>query len=177
MDPRKELSLINKHIRQHNREAGEQVYWFEFVPLATAASVGSLYDDVYDEGSPGTGGLSYSGGITIPTIYVEEVEDLFTMQEDARQPTQNIRVTFLFLDAQRAGLSSAREYKGHLNDIFYYDGRYYKVYNYHVRGRLPSEVVIGVEGYEVYVDQEFPYDPGPPIPVHTNLPWPNSFAG
>lgn len=175
MDPRVELSLINKHIRQHNRESGEQVYWFEFVPLSTQASAGSFYDDVYDEGAPGTGGMSYSGGIVIPTIYVEEVEDLFTMQEDARQPTQNIRVTFLYLDAARAGMSDAAEYKKHLNDVFFYDDKYYRVYNYHVRGRLPSEVVIGVEGYEVYVDQEFPYDTGPPTLAQTNLPWPSAF--
>ena len=175
MDSRKELSLINKHIRQHNREAGETILWFEFVPWANAASAGSIYDDVYDEGKPGDGGRSYAGGLVIPTIYVEEIEDQYTLHDDGRQPTQNILVTVLFADMISAGLSNPWEYETHLNDTFMYDNRWYKVWEYRVRGRLPSEVVIGIKGFEIYVDQEFPYDPGPPNPTNPDLPWPSTF--
>lgn len=177
MDERTELSLINKHVRQHNRDTGESLIWFEFVPMATAASAGSFYDDVYDEGAPGEGGREYTNGILIPTVYVVEVEDRFTYQEEGRQPTQNLQVTMLYLDVVRAGMTEPREYKKHLNDMFFYDGRYYKVSDYHVRGRLgpTGEVVVGVQGYEVYIDQEFVYDDGPPAPIAMDYPWPTTF--
>ncbi len=175
MDPRIELSLINKHIRQHNRDVGEAVMWFEFLPLGIDPDDGSTFDDVYDEGNPGDGGRRYARGVLVPTIYVEEVEDLFTAQDDARQPTQNIRVTILYLDMERAGVTNPDEFNKHLNDMFFYDNRYYKVNDYHVRGRLPTEVVIGIQGYEVFVDQEFPFDPGPGALVIQDLPWPSTF--
>lgn len=174
-DLRKELSLINKHIRQHNREAGEVVYWFEFRPFAAAASAGSVYDDVYDEGVPGTGGRSYAGGLAIPTIYVEELEDRFTLQDDGRQVLQNLNLLMLFKDVELAGLSNPAEYEAHLNDIFYYDDRYYKVWEYRVRGRAPEEVLVAVKGFEVFVDQEFAFDPGPPTLAALDLPWPSTF--
>lgn len=175
MDSRVEQSLINKHIRQHNREAGEVIYWFEFRPFAASASAGSVYDDVYDEGVPGTGGRSYAGGLAIPTIYVEELEDQFTLQDDGRQVTQNISVTLLYKDVEAAGVSDPAEYGKHLNDVFYYDDRYYKVWEYRVRGRLPDEVLVAVRGFEVFVDQEFPFDPGPPTLQAMDLPWPDTF--
>jgi hypothetical protein len=178
MDPRKELSLINKHVRQHNREAGETVMWFERYPFVTAASVGgTAYDDVYDEAPYGPGGRVYDAGIVIPTILIQEVEDAMNLREDGRQPTQNIQVTFLYADALRAGMFQPREYETHLNDVFFYDDKYYKVWDYKVRGRLPSEVIIIVRGYEVYVDQEFVNDPGPPVIVNPDLPWPSTFPG
>jgi len=173
MDQRVEQSLINKHIRQHGRDVGESIVWFEFVPFAAAASAGSIYDDVYNEGTPGDGGRSYAAGKIVPTVYVEEEEDRFTAQEEGRQPTQNISATILFLDIKRAGISNPEEYKTHLNDIVYYDNRYYKLNDYHVRGRIPNEVVVGIKGYEVFIDQEFPFDPGPPVVL--DLPWPSTF--
>lgn len=186
MDSRTELSLINKHVRQHNREAGEVVYWFEFdwnEPAYPASSFPSpalyselpTYDDVYDEGGPGPRGRRYSGGLAIPTIYVEEFEDQFTLQDDGRQPIQNLAVTILFRDMELAGLSDPAEFKRHLNDIIFYDEKYYKVWEYRVRGRLPSEVIIAVRGFEIMIDQEFPFDPGPPTLAALDLPWPNTF--
>jgi len=175
VDVRKELSLINKHIRQHNREAGEFIIWYEFDPFAGAASAGSFYDDVYDEGAPGDGGRRYLPGVRVPTIYVEEREDKFTMQEDGRQPTQNIYVAVLFNDMLQSGVTLPREYQPRLNDIFWYDSRFYKVSDFHVRGRLPSEVVIGIVGFEVYIDQEFNLDIPPTQPVTQDRPWPDTF--
>lgn len=168
-----ELSLINKHVRQHNRETeSEPVVWFEFLSLG----MGSEYDDIYDEGGPGPlTGRNYAGGILVPTTYISENEDSFVANEDGRQVLQNIRLTILFLDAERAGITDAAEYQRHLNDIIFYDGRYYKINDYRVWGRLPTEVLIGVAGFEVYVDQEFPFDAGPPAAIHQTLPWPSSF--
>jgi hypothetical protein len=176
MDTRRELGLINKHVRRRNREAGEYVVWYEFKPF----SKGSVYDDVYDEGAPGTGGKEYKRGVVLPTIYVEEVEDSFRAIDDGRQPTQNVRITVLFKDVIDAGISNPREYRGHLNDVFEYDGRFYKIQDYRVRGRLnkanPSgESVISVAGYEAFLDQEMPFSNGPRNPQFEDLPWPTTF--
>lgn len=177
MDTRRELGLINKHVRYRNREAGEHVIWYEFKSLSAGASV---YDDVYDEGAPGSEGKSYTRGVVVPTIYVEEVEDEFRAIDDGRLPTQNIRATILFKDMQAAGVSNPREYSNHLNDIFEYDSRYYRVRAYRARGRLnnehPSgEVLITVTGVEIFPDQEMPFSFGPINPDVHDLPWPTSF--
>lgn len=174
VDVRKELSLINKHIRQHNREAGEHIVWFEYLET-DGTSATTVRDDVYDMGSPLVDeGRKYAPGIVIPTIYVDEMEDQYYANQDARQPTQNIRVVILYDDAYRAGLSEPHEYQPHLNDMFYYQGRYFKIHTYNARGRLQNEVIISVNGYEVYIDQEFPYDPGPESPSISNYDWPTS---
>lgn len=176
VDVRKELSLIDKHIRQRNREAGESIMWFEFVPFGGAASAGwSLYDDIYDQGARGEGGRTYAAGIVLPTIYIEEFEDEANANEEGRQPVQNLRVVMLYKDVADAGLVNPWEYKEHLNDIFFYDARYYKVYTYMARGRLEREVIVTVEGFEVNLDQEFMFDPGPSRPTTTDLPWPVTF--
>ena len=172
-DVRKELSLINKHIRQHGRVAGSNIVWFPFIGFSE--DNGSMWDDVYDEGAPGQGGREYGEPIVLPTIYIDEQEDRFTLQEDGRQPTQNVYVVMLFADVKLAGLAMPHEYDLHLNDVFYYDGRYFKVNQYRVRGHIQEEVVIGVHGFEVYVDQEFTLDPGPADTSVQNLPWPNTF--
>lgn len=174
-DVRRELSLINKHIKQHHREAGEYVVWFEFLePDGTSAT--TVRDDVYDIGSPvADEGRKYAPGVVIPTIYVDEMEDAYLADQDARQPIQNIRVAMLYDDVYRAGISEPHEYQPHLNDMFYYQGRYYKVYTYQVRGRLQNEVLVAVNGYEVYIDQEFVFDPGPETPSTQDLDWPTSF--
>lgn len=173
-DPRKELSLVQKHVRQHNRDVGEQVLWYEFIPLASTASDGSFWDDVYDEGSPGVGGRIYGQGILIPTIYVAEVEDQMTAQDDARQPVYKLNLTFLYDDALGAGMSDPRDYTRHLDDLVFYEDHWYKVFDFHVRGRLAEDEVIGVQCYEVKIDQEFPNDPGPIPPPQVDLPWPST---
>jgi hypothetical protein len=176
MDTRRELSLINKHIRQRNRDAGEYVVWYQFQPL----NQGSDYDDVYDEGALGSGGKSYVRGITVPTIYVEEVEDSYRAIDDGRQPTQNIRLTILFKDLVSVGIEDPREYKDHLNDVFEYDSRFYKIQDYRVRGRLhranpTGEAIVTVAGYEVFLDQEMPFSTTPRNPQVHALPWPTTF--
>jgi hypothetical protein len=177
MDPRRELGLINKHVRRRNREAGEHVVWYEFKKLSTG---GSLYDDVYDEGAPGIGGKAYAKGVNVPTIYVEEVEDSYRAIAEGRQPTQLVRLTILFKDLVSAGIEDAREYRDHLNDVFEYDSRFYKIQDYKVRGRLhrdsPSgEAIAVVAGYEVFLDQEMPFSNGPRNPEVYDLPWPSTF--
>lgn len=171
MDQRRELGLINKHVRRRNRESGEQLIWFEYSPISGGYS---SYDDVYDEGVPGSGGRVYKSGVVVPTVYVSEQEDAFRAIPDGRQTTQNIKATVLYRDIVAAGLDSPDEYEQHLNDVFHYDGLYYKVNEYVVRGRLGEEVMVLISGFQMYLDQEMPFDIGPQNPRLSDLPWPTS---
>jgi len=176
VDIRTEHLHINKHVRHRVDEAGEHIVWFEYVKQGEVD--GTVFDDLYDQGSPLDGyGRVYAPGIPIPTIYVEEMEDALTVRQEGRVPTQNLRAVMLYDDVKKSGISQPFEYAPHLNDIFYYDGRYYKISNYEVRGRLDDDVLVTATGYEVFVDQEFGFDPGPEIPTVTDLPWPPSFPG
>lgn len=173
VDVRKELSLINKHIRQHNREAGEHVLWHQFIPLGDDPATNSTYDYIFDQGPLGEGGRRYVAPIVLPTVYVEETEDQFTQWDDGRQPVQNLYVVMLYEDVKQAGMYKPYEYKEHLNDIIFYDSRYYRVKSYRVRGRLEEEVVIGVNAFETMIEQEFGFDYPPAPPVVHDLPWPS----
>jgi hypothetical protein len=170
MDVQRELSLINKHIRHHHTEAGETIYWYEQLPFDVAG--GSTYDDVYDEGNFTGAGRKYKPAVLLPTIYVEEIEDESRAIEEGRQPTQNMRITMLFRDLVEAGIEDPEEYRPHLNDMFMYDNRYYNVYRYKARGRLREEVIVAVEGVEVYVEQELVLDLPPVYSPDVDLPWP-----
>lgn len=170
VDLRKELSLINKHVRQHGREAGSSIIWYEFL----AFGEGSEYDDIYDEGPVGADGRSYAPGISIPTIYIDEIEDQFTLAEDGRQPTQNIDVTMLYQDVLRAGMSEPWEYQKHLNDMLSYDGRFFKVSAYRSRGQAPSDVIVSVRAFEIYIDQDMVFD-NPPEVTAVDAPFPSTF--
>ena len=171
MDVRRELGLINKHFRRHHEVAGETIVWYEFEPLGSA-SVNSIYDDVYDEGVPGAGGRQYKSGVVLPVLLASENEDQKRAIPEGRQPVQTMNVFISIADMRDAGIAYAWEYKHHLNDIFMYDGRYYSVYDYRVRGRLRDDVFVLVSGQEILINQEFINDPGPePLRVD-NYPWP-----
>lgn len=170
----RELDEIRKHYRRFHRESGESIIWYEFVPLGTNAS-SSIYDDVYDEGLPSTGGKRYKTGITVPVLLITESEDQKRAIPEGRQPTQLVNFVASVQDFRDAGINSPWEYQSHLNDIFQYDGRYMSVVSYRVRGRARDDVMIVVEGIEVYINQEMVNDPtigGYSVP---ELPWPAAF--
>lgn len=171
MDIRRELGLINKHFRNHHTVAGETVVWYEFTPLGSA-SVNSIYDDVYDEGIPGVGGRTYKTGVVLPILLGSENEDQRRSIPEARQPTQTMNMFVSIQDMSSAGIYAPWEYRHHLNDVFLYDGRYYSVYDYKVRGRLRSELFVLISGQELFIDQEFINDPGPESLRIDNYPWP-----
>lgn len=171
MDVRRELDLINKHFRRHHKHANESVVWYEFEPLG-AASVNSIYDDIYDEGTPGSGGRSYKPGVLLPILLGAENEDQRRAIPEARQVVQTMDIFIPIRDMRDAGISNPFEYRHHLNDLFLYDGRYYSVFDYRVRGRLKDDVFVLVTGQELYIDQEFINDPGPEPLRIDNFPWP-----
>lgn len=176
MDVRRELSLIRKNYKEYHRTTGESVVWFEFIPFAASASAGSYYDPVYDEGIYGSGGRKYKPGITIPVLLINETEDQKRSIPEGRQPVELTNFVASIEDMRSAGITDPFEYKNHLNDMFLYDGRYFTVTSYRVRGRARDDLLAVVEGLEVYINQEMEFDPGPSQLSVNNLPWPNSFA-
>ena len=175
MDVRRELAHIRKHYRQYHQTTGETVVWFEYEPFASAASAGSTYDDVYDEG--GSGPTGRKDGVTVPVLMITESEDTKRSIPEGRQPVQIVNLVASIEDFRQAGISDPYEYRHHLNDMFLYDGRYMSVMSYKVRGRARDDVLIVVEGLEIYVSQEMPFDTGPAPLTTQNLPWPSRLAG
>lgn len=173
MDVRRELDLINKQFRRHHKVAGETIIWYEFNPLGSASS-NSQYDDIYDEGTPGSGGKKYLPGVVIPVLLISESEDERRAIPEGRQPLQNLDAFIAIKDLRDAGVSTPWEYRTHLNDIIYYDGRYYSIYSYKVRGRLRDDVFVLIQGQELYINQEFVNNPDPGVIETTNYPWPAS---
>lgn len=169
MDARRELALIRKNYRQYHRSVGETITWFEFVPYGAG---GSAIDDVYDEGRFGEGGKKYKNGIVVPVLMVTETEDTKRAIPEGRQPVQVTNAVLSIEDMRAAGIAEPFEYQRHLNDMFLYDARYYSVSTYRVRGRAKDDVLVVVEGIEVYVDQEMVNDPGPQAMSVQNYPWP-----
>jgi hypothetical protein len=56
--------------------------------------------------------------------------------------------------------------------MFFYDARYYGVSMYRVRGRAKDDVLVVVEGLEIYIDEEMVNDPGPEAMSTQDYPWP-----
>jgi len=171
MDTRRELSLIRKQYREYHKKTGEFITWFSFVAFGAG---GSTYDDVYDEGPAGSGGKRYQKGIPIPVIQITETEDTKRAIPEGRQPVQVVNVVLSVDDMRDAGVPDVFEYQRHLNDLFFYDARYYQVTMYRVRGRAKDDLLVVIEGIEIYVDDEMPNDPGPEPMVISNFPWPAS---
>lgn len=170
VDLTREFHRMDREIHRRIDIVGEHVVWFQFLEFGA----GTTYDDVYDEGPVGVNGRSYDSGHIVPTIYAEEFEDEARAVEDGRQPTQNVRLTIRMTDMEQAGLTSPGEYQPHLRDVFLYDNRYYQVYKYSARGRMEGEeVLVAVEGVEIYGDQEYPFDNNPAY-VEVESPWPNT---
>jgi len=174
MEVRRELAAIRKHYREYQQKTSEYIVWFEFNPLGTNINTQSVYDDVYDEGVVGTGGRKYKTGVTIPVLMVTESEDTKRAIPEGRQPVQVTNVVGSIQDFRDAGIEAPYEYQQHLNDMFFYDGRYYSVASYKVRGRAQDDVLVVVEGIEIYLNQELLFDPGPGSMTVQNLPWPSS---
>ena len=177
MDARRELSLIRKQFRNFSRNYGESIVYFEYKPATSPASAGgSWYDDVYDEGRPGTGGRSYAPGIVVPVLKIQETEDQKRAIPEGRQPVQVVNVVASVEDLRVAGVSNPYEYQRHLNDMFLYDGRYYGISMYRVKGRAKDDVLVLLDGYEMYISEEMSNDPGPAALGVQNLPWPSTLA-
>lgn len=169
MDIRRELDLINKQFDWLYRTQGLAILWYEFIPLSAG---GSTFDDVYDEGVAGSSGKKYKTGVILPVLRITELEDQKRAIPEARAPYQNVDIFVPAKAMTAAGITTPWEYESRLNDMFKWDGRFYTVVDYKVRGQLRSDVYYMITGSQVYVEQEMVNDPGPSDTVSNEHPWP-----
>lgn len=160
MDARRETNNIFKQLERFQNTIGEGIIWFRF---DTSTSV---YDDVYDEG-----GRTYLPGLAVPVLWIDQIEDTETYSAEGRRPTQRFRSAVSAKAMAEAGIGGTEAHGGRLwdtkpdgkpwwddrsNDVIYYDGRFYEISNFQIRGRVRSggDVIIGISGIETqHIDE------------------------
>lgn len=164
---RRESGRIFKEFQRFHLTVGEGIVWFRFDVTNTE------YDSVYDEG-----GRVYHPGIAVPILWVNQQEQDELYSAEGRRPTQRIAlsVSARSMEAVRIGSQEAhggRTFDVHsddpwwddrLNDIFYYDSRYYEVSGFHVRSRAQErDLIVSVGGIETQPADERVFD----LPIGT----------
>ena len=127
---------------------------------STSASTptNSAYDRVYDEGF-----RKYHTGVRIPILWVDQMEAVEDYSPEGRRPTQRCRLACAARSMYEAGISITEVHgnrlqdgspsevwrRDRMHDIFYYDGRFYEISGFQIRGRVQGEdVIIGITGVE-----------------------------
>lgn len=162
MDTRREALQIQKHFHRHHERVGEAIIYFRF------NADDSRYDRVYDEGF-----RKYAKGIRIPILWVDQMEAVEDYSPEGRRPTQRCRLACAARSIYEAGISITEVHgnrlqdsspsttwrRDSLHDIFYYDGRFYEVSGFQIRGRVQGEdVIIGVTGIESFRGDDMALD-------------------
>lgn len=161
MDTRRETAHVFKEFGRYHNKIGEAVIWFKF-------DLDSEYDDVYDET-----GRSFRPGVAVPVLWIDQIEDSENYSPEGRRPTQRVRFACSARSIGEAGIGSTEAHGGRLwddkpegkpwwddrlNDIVYYDGRYYEISGFNIRGRARQDVIIGVTGIETQPGDELVFD-------------------
>ena len=171
MDARREARQIWKHFGRYHTDIGEAFVYYRF------DADNSSYDDVYDEGY-----RRYHQGVRIPILWVDQTEATEDYASEGRRPTTRLRCSVSARDMYEAGFSVTETHGGRLqdtppndvwrrdrvNDIVYYDGRYFEISAYQIRGRVKNEdVIIGITAIETFPadDMVFDYTPGAAAPT------------
>jgi len=167
MDLRQETEhIFNNGYQWYEENLGEGVIWHEF------DSENTEYHGTYDEG-----GRAYTAGILIPALWVIVTEDSSRPTDAGRKPTEKITAAFSMRSLHLSGVSDPEDYTRRLNDLMRYDNRMWKVGGYQIRGRVPSSIIVGVTGTEIYVDEEMVFDTLPDGMTHDGsirpIPYPN----
>lgn len=173
IDARREQRHIWKEYKRFSGQIGEEILWFKF------DMDGSSYDDIYDEGGKG-----YLPAIRCMALWVDQIEDPEQYSGEGRRPTQRLRFAVSGEELQLRGIST---YEAHgaslgylrpdapyppqpgrdaapwlddrLNDVVFYDNRFYSVSNFQIRGRLKNrDVIIGVAALELKPEDESVFD-------------------
>lgn len=179
IDPRREAAHVAREFTRYQQTIGETVRWYCF------DQVGSQYDDVYDEAY-----RRYEAPRSVPVLWVDQQESAEDYGPEGRRPTQRLRFAVGARSLVECGISVTEAHGNRiydqqidpvwkddrLNDIVYYDGRFYEISNFQIRGRLQGEdVVIGVSCIEVKPGDELNMDFVstawyPPKPLTTDPP-------
>lgn len=166
IDTRREAQHVFKELSRYQNKVGEAVIWFKF-------DLESSYDDVYDEG-----GKNYLPGIAVPVLWIDQIEDVETYSAEGRRPTQRIRFACSARTINETGIDATEAHGGRLwdtkpeskpwwddrlNDIIYYDGRYYEISNFQIKDRMRQDIIIGVSGIETQPSDERVFDLFPTV--------------
>jgi len=169
MDVRREARQIWKHFDSYTTDIGESLVYFKFDATLSA------YDRVYDEGY-----RKYDKGVKIPILWVDQSEATEDYAPEGRRPTQRLRLAVSAFKLHEAGISVTEAHGNRLtdgspslvwrydrvHDIMYYDGRYYEVSSFQIRGRVKGEdVIIGITGIETYPSDDMMFDFAPGLPI------------
>lgn len=175
VDPRREMEHIHDEYERYYRQIGEEIVWFQFDPE------GSRWDDLFDEG-----GRTYKPGVRLPALWVDQIEDPEQYSSEGRRPRQRFRCAVSARELVNRGIGHAGE-EAHgrrlddpelpapspaqdgrplaawlddrLNDVLFYDRRFYAVSNFQIRGRAQfADAIIGVSALELIPDDESVYD-------------------
>ena len=167
------MAHITKEYQSYYRVIGEEIIWFRF------DTVNSRWNDVYDEG-----GKTYLPGVRLPALWVDQIEDPEQYAPDGRRPRQRLRFAVGAWEMNARGIGSTeahgrkldtvpppaadpiqvgRPYNNWLddrvNDVVYYDKRFYSVSNFQIRGRAQfDDAIIGVSCLELIPDDESVFD-------------------
>lgn len=158
MDDRRELAYAFRTYDRFTQGMGEEVEWWE---LDTTAS--SLHP-VYDE----PGNRVYKSPVRVTMIQIDETEPVEISGHEGRHSTGSIRASVTAKALREAGISATHaSAPQHLNDVIYWNGRYFGVGSFQIRGRIRGDVVIGVSAVEVMEFEEYVYDAtAPTSPVY-----------
>lgn len=166
IDTRREAQHVFKELSRYQNKVGEAVIWFKF-------DLESSYDDVYDEG-----GKNYLPGVAVPVLWIDQIEDVETYSAEGRRPTQRIRFACSARTINETGIDATEAHGGRLwdtkpeskpwwddrlNDIIYYDGRYYEISNFQIKDRMRQDIIIGVSGIETQPSDERVFDLFPTV--------------
>jgi hypothetical protein len=165
VDARREAAHIHKQFQRYQKNFGESVAWYQF------DTVTSQYDSIYDEGY-----RQYLPPVKVPVLWIDQQEDSEYLTAEGRRATQNVRFAVGARSLWECGISVTEAHGGRvwdhsasevwhddrLNDIIFYDGRFYGISNFQIRGRLQGEdIIIGVGGIEIHHSDELNLDSTP----------------
>lgn len=165
IDMRREHALHNREMRRLQEQIGETIVWFRM-------SMDSLFHPIYDDL-----GRTFEEGVLVDFIWIDQVEDPSQYTAEGRRPTNRLRGALSTQVGQGIGLNTDEAHGGRVfdplpgypeeqgrpiapyrddrnNDVIYYDGRYWSVSNYQIRGRMKGQDnVIGVSAIEIKPDE------------------------
>lgn len=148
MDLRTELQHIHERgFRWYEQNLGKVVLWHEY------HSEASQFDDTYDEG-----GRVYFVGVPITALWVIVSEDTRNQSETGRRPTERITMAFSMRTLETSAISEPQDYARHLNDIVRYDNRLWRLDSYNIRGDITASTIVGIEGVQIFEDEEMMFD-------------------
>jgi len=163
MDSRREANNIFRQLDRYQITQGESIVWFKFD--TTESEFGAVYDE---------GGKNYLTGTIVPVLWVDQIEDNKTYAPEGRRPTARLHFAVSARTLIEAGVNATEAHGGRiddpkptnktwyddrLNDLLYYDSRWWEVSNYQIRDRVQgTDVIVGVTAIETQVDDERVWD-------------------